>query len=185
MVQIIIIQGLIVQVLLVRVILIQDLLVQVLLLQLFSRCRHILKWLTNICRHLIAPPSTPDFSDEVGFNFTLGLVTSCCSHQTTWWRPACCWLGWGSMSIGDTIRVGVGVYKNTLAVFASVLKLILHWVGWYGCSSPSTKVLSIGSASIRCKSDRSWLTRDAWRYKILQHQIWRRKTGKYHLHERK
>ena len=48
-----------------------------------------------------APPSTPDFSGEV--NLTIGLVTSCCSCQTAWWRPACCWLGWG---------LGVALYKK-------------------------------------------------------------------------
>ena len=37
-------------------------------------------------------PSTPDFSDEVGSNLVLGLVTSCPSCQTAWWRAACCWL---------------------------------------------------------------------------------------------
>ena len=42
---------------------------------------------------LFAPPSTPDFSGEVGLNLALGLVTSCCSCHTAWWRPACCWLG--------------------------------------------------------------------------------------------
>ena len=31
---------------------------------------------------LFAPPSTPDFSGEVGLNLALGLVTSCCSCHT-------------------------------------------------------------------------------------------------------
>ena len=47
----------------------------------------------------------------------LGLVTSCCSRQTACWRPACCWLGWGSMSIGDPSKShkgGGGVNKNIL-----------------------------------------------------------------------
>ena len=47
-----------------------------------------------------SPPSNPHFSGKVGLNPALGLVTSCCSCQTAWWRPACCWLGWGSMIIG-------------------------------------------------------------------------------------
>ena len=34
-------------------------------------------------------------------NVILRLVTSSCSCQTARWRPACCWLGWGYMSIGD------------------------------------------------------------------------------------
>ena len=31
-------------------------------------------------------PSTPDFLGEVDLNLALGLVTSCCSHQTAQWR---------------------------------------------------------------------------------------------------
>ena len=60
---------------------------------------------------------TPDFSGEVGLNLALGLVTSCCSCQTTWWRPACCWLGWGSMSIGDPSKShkgGSGALKKQM-----------------------------------------------------------------------
>ena len=34
-------------------------------------------------------------------NLALCLVTSCCGRQTAWWRRACFYLGWGSMSIGD------------------------------------------------------------------------------------
>ena len=40
------------------------------------------KRLTNICWHLNAPPSTQDFSGKVGLKLALGLVISCCSHQT-------------------------------------------------------------------------------------------------------
>ena len=36
----------------------------------------------NSCWHLIAPPSTADFWSEVGLNLDLGLITSCCIHQT-------------------------------------------------------------------------------------------------------
>ena len=54
-----------------------------------------------LCWHLIAFPSTPDFLCKVGLTLALGLVTSCCSHQTACWRSASCWLGWGSRSIGD------------------------------------------------------------------------------------
>ena len=39
--------------------------------------------------------------DEVGLSLAIGLVTSCCGRQTACWSPACCWMGWGSMSIGD------------------------------------------------------------------------------------
>ena len=52
----------------------------------------------------------------------LGLVTSCCSHQTAWWRPACSWLGWGSTSIG-TIRVG-GFKKPMLQQLPSIEVLL-------------------------------------------------------------
>ena len=45
--------------------------------------------------------TSPDFMREVGLNLALGLVISICSCQTAWWTPACCWLWWGSMSIGD------------------------------------------------------------------------------------
>ena len=38
----------------------------------------------------------------------LGLVTSCCGW-TAWWRPACCCLGWESMSIGDPNKSNEGV----------------------------------------------------------------------------
>ena len=31
-----------------------------------------------------------------------GLVTSCYGHKTVGWRPACCWLRWGSISTGDS-----------------------------------------------------------------------------------
>ena len=57
--------------------------------------------LTKICWHLICSPSTPDFLGQVGLNLSLVLVTSCCSCQTARCRPAYCWLGLGSMSIGD------------------------------------------------------------------------------------
>ena len=40
-----------------------------------------------------ALPSIPHLSGKEGLNLDLGLVTSCCSHQTACWRPACCWLG--------------------------------------------------------------------------------------------
>ena len=57
--------------------------------------------LTKICWHLIAPLSTLDFSGEIDLTLAFGLVASCCSHPTACWRPASCWLGRGSMSIGD------------------------------------------------------------------------------------
>ena len=41
---------------------------------------------------------------EVGFNLALGLVTSCCSCQTAIWRLVCCWLGYESMSIGESSK---------------------------------------------------------------------------------
>ena len=46
----------------------------------------------------------------------LGLAISCYDHKTECWRPACCWLRWGSMSIGYPNRtsVGVGVIKSAL-----------------------------------------------------------------------
>ena len=83
------------------------------------------KWITAkassaIVLHMIyvdtwfAPPSTPDFSDEVGLNLALALVTSCCGCQTARWRPACCWLGWGSMSIGDPSKSGSGAFYRLL-----------------------------------------------------------------------
>ena len=55
-----------------------------------------------------APPSTSDFSGKVGLNLALGLVTYCCSCQTTWWRPAWCCLGWGSISIGGPSKSQLG-----------------------------------------------------------------------------
>ena len=59
----------------------------------------LVKRLTKVCWHLIAPPSSPDFFGKVGLNLTPGLVTSCCScHNAAYWRPAWCWLGWGSMT---------------------------------------------------------------------------------------
>ena len=42
---------------------------------------------------LDCPPSTPDFLGKVGLNLALGLVTSCCGHQTTCWIFVCCCLG--------------------------------------------------------------------------------------------
>ena len=41
----------------------------------------------------LLPPSTPDFSGEVGLKLALCLVTSCYSHQTARWRPPCFWRG--------------------------------------------------------------------------------------------
>ena len=41
------------------------------------------------------------FCDKIDLNLALGQVTSCWGCHTAWWRPACCWLGLGSMSIGD------------------------------------------------------------------------------------
>ena len=75
----------------------QHILVRVVLYQLSTT-------LTKICWHLIAPLSIPDFLGEVGLNLALGLATSCCSCLTACWRSACCWLGWGSMIIGDPIK---------------------------------------------------------------------------------
>ena len=52
---------------------------------------------------------------KVDSNLTSGLVTYCGVPKTAWWRPACCWLGWGSMSIETplkAIRVEVGLVKN-------------------------------------------------------------------------
>ena len=49
----------------------------------------------------------PHFSGKVGLNLALGLVTSCCSHKTVCWVPACCWLGWGSMSICEMYKLMV------------------------------------------------------------------------------
>ena len=59
--------------------------------------------------------TTPDSSGKVSLNLAFGLVSSGCSCQTACWRPACCWLWWGSMSIGDhskAIRVVVGFLKK-------------------------------------------------------------------------
>ena len=44
-----------------------------------------------------------------------GLVTFCCSCQTAWWIPACCWLGWGS--IGDPSK----------SHYVSVARLSYFW----------------------------------------------------------
>ena len=55
----------------------------------------------QICWYPIAPPSTSDFSGKLGLNFALGLVTSSCGCMIACCRPVCCWLRWGSMSIGD------------------------------------------------------------------------------------
>ena len=38
----------------------------------------------------------------------LGLDTSWYSCQTARWRPACCWLGWRSVSIGDPSKSHLG-----------------------------------------------------------------------------
>ena len=86
-----------------------------------ARPDHQLKKLTKIWWQLIGHPSTPDFSGELDLNFALGLVTSCCSCQTACWRPACCWVGWGSMSIGDPSKSqlgGIGVYKKVSAIWS-------------------------------------------------------------------
>jgi len=40
---------------------------------------------------LFAPPFTSDFLGNVCLNLALGLVTSCFSHQATWWKPVSCW----------------------------------------------------------------------------------------------
>ena len=44
-------------------------------------------------QNMLAPDCCPDFLDKVSLNFSLGLVTSCCSCETACWRPACRWLG--------------------------------------------------------------------------------------------
>ena len=86
------------------------------------------KWLTKICCYLICSPIHPRLLGDVGFNLALGLVTSCCSCQTAWRRPACCWLGWGFMSIGDPSKSHLGVSRaiknsvKTNSIFHSFCK---------------------------------------------------------------
>ena len=73
------------------------------------------KQLTKICWHLIAAPSTPDFTGKVGLNLAICLVTSCCGHQTACWRPAYCQLGRVSFRIGDPCKshqVWSGLFKK-------------------------------------------------------------------------
>ena len=42
-----------------------------------------------------------------------GLVTFCCGHQTAWWRPVSCGLGWAFVTPVKAIMVGVnGALKN-------------------------------------------------------------------------
>ena len=53
---------------------------------------------------MLAPECSPihhRLLGREGLNPALGLITSCCCHQTAQWRPACCWQDWGSMSIGE------------------------------------------------------------------------------------
>ena len=68
-------------------------------------------------------PVWPDFSRfchqrllrQVGLNLALGLVTSFESCHTGYWGPARCWLGWGSVSVGDPSKShygGCGDYKK-------------------------------------------------------------------------
>ena len=64
-------------------------------------------------------PSTSDFSGEVCLNLTLGMVNIFCIRTTAaFWGPECCWLGWGSMSIGNAQQKpllwegGGGLIKN-------------------------------------------------------------------------
>ena len=91
------------------------------------------KGLTKICLCLIGPPpSTPDFLGKVGLNLALGLIPSCCCRQTACWRPACCWLVWGSMSIGDPSKSHKGgsrffikeLNTNYFISFSSLIYLI-------------------------------------------------------------
>ena len=71
------------------------------------------RWI-NLPRYVgtwFAPPSITDFLGKVGLNLAFGLVTSCYSrqtawwrcysHQTAWWNPVCYWLGCWFMMIGD------------------------------------------------------------------------------------
>ena len=50
----------------------------------------------GIRTHNLQPSSSHSYTFEAQPK-----LSSCCSCQTAWWRPACCLLGWGSMSIGD------------------------------------------------------------------------------------
>ena len=68
----------------------------------------------KICQHLIAPQIASDFSGKVGLILASGLVTSCCSQKTACWRPACCWLQWGSRALVTPLKGGsVFLKKNT------------------------------------------------------------------------
>ena len=66
------------------------------------------------CTRSVKVTSTTYFSGEPIRLPYLGLVTSCCCHQAACWRPACCWIGCGSMSIGDPCKsqFGSGVLKT-------------------------------------------------------------------------
>ena len=46
--------------------------------------------------------------NPTSLNLDLGMVTSCCGCQAACWRPACCWLQWWSMSIGDSSQKQLG-----------------------------------------------------------------------------
>ena len=60
---------------------------------------------------------------ELGLNLALSLVTSCCSCQTAWWRPAA--VGWGEgpwalVTPVKAIRVGVGLFKKNIECFSGI-----------------------------------------------------------------
>ena len=117
----------------------------------------------------------PDFLDEAGLNLALGLVTSCWGRHT-----ACCWLGWGSISIGDPGKSHQGVsgglkinwkWKDTLTWWFSrggvpVVRIIV--LRSNDVRSNPTKLLSlfwtvVCSSVVRCwpstlmNLDRIWL----------------------------
>ena len=107
------------------------------------------------CRHLIAshPPETSRVKKVL--NLPLGLVTSCCTHQTAWWRPACGWLGWGSMSTGDRSKSHQRTAFSSSNILVTVMKMskkekmanlkktMSYKVGnWFSCSTSWTPAQS-------------------------------------------
>ena len=100
-----------------------------------------------------APPSTPDFSGNVGLNLALDPVTSCYSCQTTWWRPACSWLGCGSMSI-DGPSKSSGAYKKWFAL--RLVRVALQWEEIKTRIGPSGKLLRLPCIRLSSKLLRLW-----------------------------
>ena len=89
-----------------------------------------------------------DIKSSLHLNLAMGLVTSCFSCETVCWRPACCWLSWGTPIKAN--RVVAGVIKSTL-----YLDPLCSYVGW---ANPDPEIyLTIPYASDSFNQRRPWI----------------------------